>query len=47
MLAEFETLDTADDYEKLIRTSVRGVPSHWPPQIAKQCLYSPTSSNGK
>ena len=47
VFAEFETLDTAEEYEELIRTAVRGVPSHWPPQIAKQCLYSPTSSNGK
>ena len=47
VLAEFEQLETSEDYEKLIESSVRGIPSHWPPEIAKQCLFSPTSSNGK
>lgn len=47
LLAEFEQLETAEDYEKLIRESVRGVPLDWPSEIAKQCLFSPTSSNGK
>ena len=45
--AEFERLEKAEDYEQLIRKSVRGVPSHWPAEIAKQCVFSPTSSNGK
>lgn len=45
--ADFEQLETAEDYENLIKKSVRGIPEHWAPEIAKQCLFSPTSSNGK
>ena len=45
--ADFETLETRQDYEQLIRRSLRGVPRHWPQEIASQCLYAPTNSNGK
>lgn len=45
--ADFEKLESRQDYEQVIRKSIRGVPQHWVPEIAKQCLYAPSSSNGK
>ena len=45
--AEFDQLESKQDYEDLVHKAVRGVPPHWAPEIAAQCLYAPTSSNGK
>ena len=45
--ADFDRLQSAADYERLVSTAVRGVPPEWIPEIAKQCLYAPTSSSGK
>ena len=45
--ADFDTMSKADEYETLMRTAIRGVPEHWIPDIAKQCLHAPVQQTGR
>lgn len=40
-------MSKAEEYEKLMHTAIRGVPEHWIPAIAKQCLYGPIQQTGR
>jgi len=46
-LAEFDTLKSASDYERLIAERVPGVPLEWRRPIGEQCMEAPVSSTGK
>lgn len=45
--AEFDTLKSASDYERLIAERVPGVPLEWRRPIGEQCMEAPVSSTGK
>lgn len=45
--ADFKKLKTTADYESVIRSSVNGVPEHWIPEVAKQCVDSSPSPQGR
>ncbi|DBA72080.1 TPA: hypothetical protein ACH3X2_010809 [Trebouxia sp. C0005] len=44
---DFKKLKTTADYESVIRSSVNGVPEHWIPEVAKQCVDSSPSPQGR
>ncbi len=45
--ADFKKLKTAADYEAVVRNSVSGVPEHWIPEVAKQCVDTSPSPQGR
>lgn len=45
--AAFDTLHEAKEYEHIMNTAIKGVPAHWIPAIAQQCLYAPIQNTGK
>ena len=45
--AAFDTLHEAKEYEHIMNTAIKGVPEHWIPAIAQQCLYAPIQNTGK
>ena len=47
MCAEFDKLQSAADYERLIAEQVPGVPLEWRRPIGEQCVEAPVSSTGK
>lgn len=46
-IADFKKLKTTADYESVVRNSVNGVPEHWIPEVAKQCVDSSPSPQGR
>ena len=44
---DFKKLKTTADYESVIRNSVDGMPEHWIPEVAKQCVDSSPSPQGR
>ena len=47
MHADFRHLNTAADYEGVVRNSVSGVPEHWVAEVAKQCVGTAPSPQGR